>query len=60
MENLKLRQKWREEAEERDNRDVWLNDNYEIRIKVLSCLSYWTFHFLELVVLKILLSSAGT
>lgn len=36
MENLQLRRKWREEAEERDNRDVWLNDNYEIRIKELN------------------------
>ncbi|XP_034239053.1 protein Spindly [Thrips palmi] len=35
MENLKLRQKWRDEAEERDNRDVWLKDNYEIRIQEL-------------------------
>lgn len=35
MENLKLRRKWQEEAEERDNRDVWLKDNYEIRIQEL-------------------------
>lgn len=35
LENLKLSRQWQEEAEERDNRDVWLKDNYEIRIKEL-------------------------
>ncbi|KAK3916024.1 Protein Spindly [Frankliniella fusca] len=35
MENLQLKRKWQEEAEERDNRDIWLKDNYEIRIREL-------------------------